>query len=299
MSKPKLIVRLIGGLGNQMFGYAAARRLALANDAELVIDPWSGFARDVFYQRQYALAPYKVAARLAKPGEMLWPFERGRRELLKWREARKPFDKRRYILQQGVDFEGRLLARRLEAATTFIEGVWPSEGYFADESSHIRSELALRYAPVGRDAELGQQMQEHNSVAVHVRFFKPDMEDTTSNIGLGYYRGAIAEIQDRVGPAHFYVFSDRPAEAAQMLMLAPGTATLVDHNSGEVAAPWDLWLMSHCRHAIIANSTFSWWGAWLGDARSEGRIVIAPDPALYPAMGWSSQRLVPDRWLTV
>jgi len=298
MARRKLIVRLVGGLGNQMFGYAAARRLALSNDAELVIDPWSGFARDVVYRRTYALAAFKVAARMATPGEMLLPFERGRRTLLKWREARKPFADRRYILQQGANIESRLLSRRL-ARTTFMEGVWPSEDYFADVAPQIRSEFALREAPGGRNEELAQQMQDRNSVAVHVRFFKAEVADTGSNIGPAYYGAAMAAILERIGPAHFYVFSDRPAEAADKLGLSSDTATLVDHNSGDDAAHLDMWLMSQCRHAVIANSTFSWWGAWLGDERAEGRIVIAPDPARYPAMGWSSQRLLPDRWTKV
>lgn len=298
MSSAKLIARLSGGLGNQMFGYAAARRLALVNDAELVLDPWSGFARDEVYRRRFALGPLAIAGRMARSGEMLRPFERPRRALLKRREAGKPFGSRRYITQQGEAFEPRLLTRKLEG-TVFIEGVWPSEAYFADVAPQIRSDFERLSEPSRRDIELVEQMKSAQSVAVHVRFFKADLTDTASNLDEAYYTGAIAEIRARVASPHFFLFSDRPSEAAEKFGLAGEDCTVVDHNQGDEAAHNDMWLMSQCAHAIIANSTFSWWGAWLGDNVHENRIVIAPDPARYPAMGWSSERFLPERWVKI
>lgn len=296
--RPKLIVRLSGGLGNQMFGYAAARRLAIKTGAELVVDPWSGFVRDTVYGRRFALGPFAIAARMATTSEMLRPFERARRALLKRREARKPYDARRYVVQDEDAFEARLLTKPV-MGTTFIEGVWPSEDYFLDVACQVRADFALKAMPHGRVEVLGQQMKNSNSVAVHVRFFKTDSTDTSSNVGADYYTRSLAMIRERVVPAHFYVFSDRPADAAQKLGLATDEATLVDHNGGDLVAHHDLWLMSQCRHIVIANSTFSWWGAWLGDTGGDGRMVIAPDPARYPAMGWSLERFLPDRWLKV
>jgi len=295
MSAGKLIVRLSGGLGNQMFGYAAARRLALANGADLVIDPWSGFVRDAVYRRQYALRPFRISARMATQQEMLRPFERTRRALLKRREAGKPFGSRRYIAQQGEAFEPRLLTRKLDG-TVFIEGVWPSESYFADVAPQIRSDFERMSKPSQRDIELVEQMKSVESVSIHVRFFKADMADTASNLGAAYYAEAISEMRGRMASPHFFLFSDRPSEAAEELGLAREDCTVVDHHQGDEAAHNDMWLMSQCAHAIIANSTFSWWGAWLGDARP-ARLVIAPDPDRYPAMGWSSERFLPERWM--
>ncbi len=295
--RPKLIVRVSGGLGNQMFGYAAARRLAIANDAELVIDPWSGFVRDAVYRRRYALEPFAIAGRPATKAEMLRPFERLRRALFKRRETARRFEARRYIAQESDRFEPRLLDRAI-AGATFIEGVWPSEDYFADAAARIRADFTLKDAPGAPNDAIARRMAETNSVAVHVRWFAADATDTSRNVGAAYYAGACAAMAERAGATpHYFIFSDRPAEAAKKLGLSPDIATLVDHNQGALAAHWDLWLMSRCRHAIVANSTFSWWGAWLGDAAAPGRVVVAPDPARYPAMGWNSERFVPDRWL--
>lgn len=80
----KLIVRLKGGLGNQLFGYAAARRLALVNRAELVLDDVSGFARDWQYRRQFMLDSFNISGRRATPAERFEPFERYRRGMMKW-----------------------------------------------------------------------------------------------------------------------------------------------------------------------------------------------------------------------
>src|SRR5712691_2524903 len=111
-----------GGLGNQLFCYAAARRLALANNAELVIDDVTGFARDRQYRRQYALDSCHIPVRKATPAERLEPFERYRRGVAKWLSRKKPFAERRYLEQEGLDFDERLLDVKVKGGT--LSG-WP------------------------------------------------------------------------------------------------------------------------------------------------------------------------------
>ena len=110
----KIITRIKGGLGNQLFCYAAARRLALVNSAELVIDDVTGFVRDHNYRRRYALDHFHIPARKATPAERLEPFERYRRGLMKWSSRRKQFAERRYVEQEGEDFDHRLLALKVK-----------------------------------------------------------------------------------------------------------------------------------------------------------------------------------------
>ena len=93
----KVIVRVKGGLGNQLFCYAAARRLALVNDAELVVDDVTGFCRDKIYGCKYALDKFNIKARKATPAERMEPFERGRRAMAKYFSKARPFNKRRYV----------------------------------------------------------------------------------------------------------------------------------------------------------------------------------------------------------
>ena len=102
MSNPvKVITRIRGGLGNQLFCYAAARRLAVINDAELVIDDVTGFIRDQEYRRKYHLDVFNIPARKASPSERMEPFERIRRGIAKFMSSRKTFERKGYIVQEG------------------------------------------------------------------------------------------------------------------------------------------------------------------------------------------------------
>lgn len=143
----KVIARIKGGLGNQLFCYAAARRLALVNNAELAIDDITGFARDRQYRRQCALDHFCIPVRKATPAERLEPIERLRRGVLKWLSRKKPFAERRYLEQEGLDFDERLLALKIKDML-FLDGLWQSEGYFKDVEKALREDLRI-IAPHG------------------------------------------------------------------------------------------------------------------------------------------------------
>lgn len=292
----KVVVRVKGGLGNQLFCYAAARRLALANEAELVIDDITGFARDQRYHRRYALDRFRIAARKATPSERLEPFERYRRGIAKFLARRRPFHRRRYVEQEGIEFDGRLLTCRVRG-TVCLDGLWQSEGYFKDVEPVIRQDLQIIPPEDRRNGEMTQRIAACNAAAVHVRWFDPpDHHGASHNTSADYYRRAIDLIQRRIDKAHFFLFSDDPNSAMTLLGLPEGSATCVDHNRGDENAYADLWLMSRCQHFIIANSSFSWWGAWL--AGHDGKIVICPrQTSLTGMQGWGFSGLIPDTWI--
>lgn len=138
----KIIPRIFGGLGNQLFCYAAARRLALVNNAELVIDDVSGFAYDIDYQRQYQLDHFNIPCRKATAAERMEPFSQVRRVLKRKWNLRRPFAQRTYIQQEGIDFDSRLLNVK-PVGKVFMEGYWQSEDYFKDVASTLRQELQI------------------------------------------------------------------------------------------------------------------------------------------------------------
>ena len=107
----KVVVRLKGGLGNQLFCYAAARRLAWKNEAELVLDAVTGFKYDYLYRRTYALGCFSIPARLATPAEQMEPLGRVRRLIARKLFERKPLEQRRYIQQVGVDFDPGIVCK--------------------------------------------------------------------------------------------------------------------------------------------------------------------------------------------
>jgi len=296
LSKNIIICRLVGGLGNQLFGYAAARRLALASNIELVIDNISGFKFDKVYKRTYQLNHFDIPCRLATPQERLEPFSRIRRYFYKRINRLKRFDDRLYISQEKIDFDNRLLGISPKNKL-IIEGYWQSEKYFTDYENDIRSDLKIKPPSDAVNQEMAFKISQCNAVAIHLRFFDADL-DSGNNIAAIYYTNAIREIEHLYSDVHYFIFSDRPDLARVCLKIPQKRLTLVNHNKGDDQAYADLWLMSQCKHFIIANSTFSWWGAWL--SKSPNKTVIAPGFEKRVGVSWwGFDGLIPDNWIKI
>ncbi|MDG4595652.1 MAG: alpha-1,2-fucosyltransferase [Candidatus Contendobacter sp.] len=292
----KIIARIKGGLGNQLFCYAAARRLALVNNAELVIDNVTGFVRDRQYRRQYMLDRFHIPARKATPAERLEPFERYRRGIMQWWSRRTPFTERCYLEQEGIDFDERLLSLKVRGIL-YLDGLWQSEGYFKDMERTIRADLRIQSPTDPHNQAMVEQIQGTQAVAVHVRWFDAPGSVGPYNAAADYYHRAIALMNERIPEAHYFLFSDDPVAARAQIPLPDRRLTSISHNQGDENAYADLWLMSQCQHFITANSTFSWWGAWLG--QKQEKIVITPDLNKTGKSSWGFIGLIPLKWLRV
>ncbi len=266
-----IVVRLCGGLGNQLFQYAAGRRLAHARRTELVLDlGWYARTPSSDTPRIYELGHYPIQARPAMPTEALWcRLHEGR--LLR----RLPFLPRRWRHRREKSFEFDSLVLDLPD-NTYLDGYWQSYRYFEDIAELICAELTSM-VPLGpQDEKVATSIAKGDAVSVHVR--RGDYvthQAAASNHGLcslDYYKAALARVLPHVERPHFFVFSDDAAWARENLPL-PGPATFVDHN-GPATAFQDMRLMSLCNHQITANSSFSWWGAWL-NLRPD-KIVVTP-----------------------
>jgi hypothetical protein len=291
----KVIPYIVGGLGNQLFIYAAARRLALINNAELVLDDVSGFTRDYVYQRHYQLDHFHISARKATPRERLEPFPRVRRYIYRRYSRRLPFDSRSYLQQESQDFDPRLLTLKFQG-TLYLEGYWQSENYFKDVEATIRKDLCIIEPTDSSNQRMATKIRGSNSVALHIRFFTPigQANDNSTNVNQEYYQGAISKIENLFSNPHYFIFSDQPDSVNKLIPLSDDRMTLVKHNKGDNNAYSDLWLMTLCRHFIIPNSTFAWWGAWL--ASHPQKVVISP---ITEAGGWNKKGLIPSSWLSL
>lgn len=290
-----VIPRIVGGLGNQLFVYAAARRLALVNNAELVLDDVSGFVCDFDYQRHCQLNHFNISCRKATPAERLEPLSRLRRCLKRAINRLRPFEKRNYLQQEGADFDSRLLTIKPHGAV-YLEGYWQSEKYFKDVEPVIREELRIIPPKDEINQEMAVRIRGYRAVALHVRYFDAPQEHGVNNAPGEYYARAIEKMETLVPGAHYFVFSDQPAAARARIPLPDERITLILHNQGDENAYADLWLISQCQHFIIANSTFSWWGAWLAD--HPGKQVIAPGFKIRDGkMAWGFEGLLPDEWI--
>jgi hypothetical protein len=287
-----VIVRLLGGLGNQMFQYAAGRALADRLGAELLLDTRSldhALARNPYTRRAYALEPFNVRARLATAADLecwpVWVVEIG----LRLRFVRPLF--RRWRFESGIAYDASVLALREPVC---LIGYWQSERYFVEIAGGIRADFTLRQPLADANAELLELARSGLSVGLHVRRGDfVNLNDAAQVHGLcsiDYYRRAIGLVRARSPECHFLVFSDDPQWARAELPLGP-TAIFV---TGNAETPeQDLALMRACKHHIIANSSFSWWAGWLG--YSPEQIVIAPAP-WYASPKLDARDLAVARW---
>jgi hypothetical protein len=310
---PTVVVRLGGGLGNQLFQYAFGRRMALANEAKLVLDA-SGYriVRDPDPRlgiRALGLAQFHITGTLITQtnpalGSVSPLPDRPwiKRKYLKWGrklmallQQRQPYYLRHVVAEpetQHFTFDPKLYSRAIRGTVVF-EGYWQTEKYFLEVESLLRRELTVRDDLEGENAAIASRITATNSVAVHVRHGDnaSGVETALGTLPRSYYDRAIQGVRNEVPNPRFFVFSD-DVDWARALFGQLTTAEIVSHN-GDARNYEDLRLMSMCKHHILANSTFSWWGAWLG--KNAAQIVYAPR-RYWQNIDRANPDLYPERW---
>ena len=297
MNPSKIISRIYGGLGNQLFIYATSRRLAIINDAELILDSVSGFKRDFTYERHYQLHHFNIPCRKALPIERFEPFSRIRRYIKKTFNKFLEYDNKDYICNYGARYDIRLLNLKFHR-TLYLEGYWQSEKYFKDIEDIIRKDLKIIPPDDLINKLIANNIQGCTAVGLHVRNFDKISSSKNNNLLKNYYELAIQKIEIIIESPHYFVFSDDLDYAKKSVNFPQGRFTFIDHNKGDEMAYADLWLMSLCKHFIVANSTFSWWGAWLSN--NNNKIVIAPSPSRFNDDNfWRADGLLPLEWILI
>lgn len=293
-----IIVKLWGGLGNQMFQYAAARALALRNSDALKLDiSWFDSIAPGDTPRKYELGVYPVAAEPASKAEsrrLCGPDIRRCPKILKRLAASIGYQPpKSCIRESSLRFDPAIMEAH---GDIYLDGYWQSEKYFVDAAEIIRREFTPQCSPEPVNAGFLQQIGKCSSVSVHFRrgdyVTNPHAAAYHGFISPDYYSSAMAEISRQVPGAHFFLFSDDVQWVRENLR-SDFPVTYVDGN-GEANAYEDIRLMSACRHHIIANSSFSWWGAWLG--ANQEKVVIAPE-RWFNSDDMGTEDLIPEGWL--
>lgn len=269
-----IIAQLKGGLGNQLFQYAAGRAVAHRCSMPLTLD-LSRYEWDP--KRCYRLDRFNIQARPATPSEVAHVTGENRRGLqgvlFRFGQKLKPYHRRTVVREKHFHFDP--YSRRIRSAT-YLEGYWQSDKYFEDIAPILRQELTLKYPLEPINEALARRIGEVEAVSVHVRrgdyAADPKTKQTHGTCTPAYYGDAVEQMRRLLRAPHFFVFSDDISWAEANLSFE-GPVTYVDHN-GQDRDYEDLALMSFCRHHIIANSSFSWWGAWLSDYPD--KHVMAP-----------------------
>ncbi|HQQ98228.1 MAG TPA: alpha-1,2-fucosyltransferase [Cyclobacteriaceae bacterium] len=295
-----IIVRLRGGLGNQLFQYAAGKALAEHHGTALRLDLYT-YTKHPY--RKFELNKFRIDATEATRAEV-HRFT-GSNPLVRYLNKRENYLHCPSVFSQPhYHFFEDFLSL---PSDLYLNGYWQSEKYFANITALIHQQYQPATPLDAVNADLSARMSQEQSVAVHVRrgdyAASQDYQGFFGLLGKEYYDQAIAVIREKVSNPKFYFFSDDPIWCeANFTGLS---AEFVKHNTGEQSYK-DMLLMSACRHAIIANSTFSWWGAWLHEASD--RVVIAPkqwfrtnystrkEPS-YPSRVYNTKDQIPPTWI--
>jgi hypothetical protein len=286
-----VVVKIMGGLGNQMFQYAAGRSLSIKNNTELFLD-CSFFDNQKL--RFFELDLFNIQINKAPPEIINTFFKRDivSRLVRIVLPANKSIYKERAI---GYDPAVEKLN-----SPSFITGYWQSEKYFKNIEFQIRKDFTFQKLLDNITAELARLIASTEStVSIHFRRGDYSSSKKTNEVhgtcSIEYYEAAMEKIRSLVGSVSYFIFSDEPQWVRQNFAKGRKDMVVVDHNSEKDS--WkDMYLMSLCKHNIIANSSFSWWGAWLNS--SVDKVVIAPKRWFAKeALQQASDTLVPEQWL--
>ena len=305
-----IVTRLIGGIGNQLFQYAVGRHLAETQKTILKLDI-SGF--ETYKGFDYSLGVFNFQEIFANPEEvkvLTFP-ERGIAKRVMSRLLGRSPECSTRIREKYFSFDSRILSL---PDGIYLEGYWQSEKYFIGSECIIRKDFTVKSPLSCQNKILTEQMVDSESVSIHVRRGYILTEDK-SQIYHGicepiYFHRSIEHITQMVKNPHFYILSD-DIEWCKSNLKVSCPITFVDNNAPSNMyvryenPPYeynrdyeDLRLMSQCKHNIISNSSFSWWGAWLNS--NPDKIVIAPKRWFVDEkMNSQTNDLIPVSWIRI
>jgi Glycosyl transferase family 11 len=289
-------VQLTGGLGNQLFQYAAAKALSLHHKTELLLEV-SSFYRaelpDLEVPRNFELYNFAgVEEKLIKAAEhqtnKAFSFLKERRI-----EKILPNYKRNIYKEPFYHFDENFWKSK---PSVFLKGGWQSPQYFSAFDALIKSSLVLKDEMMGNVKQKAASLQNQNTVAVHIRradyLRKPIILEWHGVLGKEHYAKAFEEINNYTQIEKVLYFSDDPEWVEkELLPMMPGEIVSNATSSNQYE---DFYLMQHCTHNIIANSSFSWWAAYLNP--NPNKIVIAPQRWFNKAP-LNTKDLYPNGWL--
>ncbi|MDW5416970.1 alpha-1,2-fucosyltransferase [Iodobacter sp. CM08] len=290
-----VIIKINGGLGNQMFQYAYAYALALRTGCSILFDCEEYKGKNIHQgmelERIFDIgldfsSKKQVVELLGFRNKALvrsilsrWPFT-----LVSWPYKRQYLDvfKREYLCVPDG---------------TYVEGYFQSENFFQDFKNEIKEKFKWDDQIKPECLSFLKLINSSNSVSIHIRrgdYLDPKVAKFHGVLGFSYYKKAIELIEGNVDNPNFFVFSDDLDWARELFSSYDGFF-FVDSNSGR-DSHLDMFLMSQCKHNIIANSSFSWWGAWLAETNEQ--MVIAPRHWI-ASNRFSVSNIYPNNWTII
>ena len=293
-----IIIKLTGGLGNQLFQYSFGRYLSLKHNTELKFDMQLNVNASNFTHRSLGLSKYNIDLNFATNKEIesckffrIGSLSRIERKL----NQSFPFLNKKYVVEKPFI----ILNENLLLDDCYYEGYWQSEFYFKSITDILKADLKLNFDLSDQNKRIARDMADSISVSLHIRrgdYLSVNLNAEIFSIcSLKYYQDAINIFRTKYENPVFYIFSDDILWAKQNF--TGENFVIVDNNQDDPHS--DMYLMSQCRHNIIANSSFSWWGAWLNS--NESKVIVSPKE-------WFREKkmntnamlsLIPENWVVI
>jgi len=291
-----IILQISGGLGNQMFQYALGKALAYSKKTsfKLFINDYSKY-----HNRQFDLDHLNINYELATIKEV--------KKYHNLQLCRFPLNclnkpantllflltKRQVVKENGFYYNPRIFD--LEG-DLFLKGCWQSPKYFTQIEPKLRQDFTFKAPPVNKNKQIIKQIKKENAVSVHIRrgdYLHHKFNKILGLCSIQYYYASIKYIADKIIDPVFYFFSHDPIWVKQNFQL-PYKMVIIDHNQDKNYE--DLRLMTCCKHHIISNSTFGWWGAWLNS--NKDKMVFAPKH-WFNSASYTPKDLIPSDWIRI
>ena len=288
-----VIIRLTGGIGNQLFMYFAAYRLAKRLKVNIIVDDITGFAKDKKYERRFSLNELGFSLNTFSDHKILILPLIILRIVLKIINKMLPARRKIFLKDKGnglTELDNFSLCAPIKLC--FLEGYWQYKELYEDAKT---SEISLLFNLKENSyyCYIYKEIISNISVSLHIRYFeKSDNVKLKVKDMLQYYENAIKYIKKKVKNPKFFIFSDMPTLAVNITFLK-NLNCLIINNKELPSDTIEFFLMTKCSHHITANSTFSWWGATL----SNHGIVCSPKKNIISGAGkWDSKLLIPEIW---
>ncbi len=295
-----IIVRLSGGMGNQMFQYSLGRALSIKYNVPLRLDTtfiehrikMPNILRPNFSFRNFDLDVFNIQAEIATPQDIsFWnrPILSGKIMLIIDAVLRKLAVFKGW--EKSMNFNEKILSLGPNA---YLQGFWQSQKYFENIADEIRHDFTLKDPVSVATQDLISEIKNTESVCVHLRRTHGGGSYHTK-YDMDYYDNGIKYISDKKKIDKIFVFSDDIEWCKENIKFDFPTFFAGKEYAGK-KGEGDLFLMSNCKNFIIPNSTFSWWGAWL--STSSDKIVICPK-SWYSDNSINTDDLIPESWVRI
>lgn len=291
-----ICVQLNGGLGNQMFQYACGKALAYKHNTELLLDTTQlTYNNNGITNRSLELDIFKINIHEASKNNIksLKPLFYRIANVVAFKAGFRGIQTSKYFIEKGYFYNSSI---DKVGKDCFLTGYWQSYRYFENIESLIREEFKFPHV-LDKDDQRVTKIKHENSISLHIRrtdFVNNKYHDIHGTCSIEYYKKAAEYIANMVSSPCFFIFSD-DIEWAHINLNLNYPCEFVSGNIGKQSYI-DMQLMSLCKHNIIANSSFSWWGAWLN--QNPDKVVVAPSQWFADEiLNAQTKDLIPLTWI--